>query len=67
MKTNPDPDIAHLTESLARANEAIRQLREAGSDLHVELVNARHRLRLLGYSSDLPGEQAIKRWGKLTQ
>lgn len=61
-------DVAHLTESLARANDAIRQLREAGSDLHVELINARHRLRMLGNGThDLPGNAAIKRWRKLTK
>lgn len=61
-------DVAHLTESLARANDAIRQLRETGSDLHTELVNARYRLQMLGNgTNDLPGNAAIKRWCKLTK
>lgn len=60
--------LAHVTESLARANDALRQLREAGSDLHCELVAARHKLRLAGFTSDqdLPGNAAIKQWSKLT-
>lgn len=66
--SNPELDIAHLTESLAKANDAIRQLREAGSDLHTELVNARYRLQMLGSgTNDLPGNLAIKRWCKLTK
>lgn len=65
MKTKPD--LATVTKHLAEAHELIRQLREAGSDLHTELVNARYRLRTLGYVRDLPGDQAMKRWGKLTQ
>ena len=61
-------NVAHLTESLARANDAIRQLREAGHELHSELLNARHRLRMLGNgTNDLPGNAAIKRWCKLTK
>lgn len=61
-------DVAHLTESLAKANDAIRQLREAGSDLHTELLNARYRLRILGYeANDLPGNLAIKRWCELAK
>lgn len=62
-----ESQLAHLTESIARANDTIRQLREAGCDLHSELGTARHRLRLLGYVRDLPGEQAMKRWCHLTK
>ena len=61
-------DVAHLTESLARANDAIRQLREAGHELHAELVNARYRLQMLGSgTNDLSGNLAIKRWCRLTK
>lgn len=57
-----------LERQLAEAHELIRQLREAGSDLHTELVNARYRLRMLGSGThDLPGNAAMKRWCKLTQ
>lgn len=71
----PTPTVAelqrqldHVTECLARANDALRQLREAGHDLHSELVAARHRLRLAGFTNDrdLPGTNAMKRWDKLT-
>lgn len=55
-----------MERQLFEANELIRQLREAGSDLHAELITARHRLRLCRYANNLPGEQAMKRWGKLT-
>lgn len=57
-----------MERQLSEANDAIRQLREAGSDLHAELVNARYRLHMLGSGTDdLPGNAAIKRWCKLTQ
>lgn len=65
MKTNPD--LATVTKQLAEAQELIRQLRDAGHHLNAELINARYRLKTLGYVRDLPGEQAMKRWGKLTQ
>lgn len=60
-------DVASVERQLSEAHELIRQLREAGCDLHTELVNARYRLKTLGYVRDLPGEQEMKRWEKLTQ
>lgn len=63
----PCTDVTSAAKHLAEARDLIRQLREAGSDLRTELVNARYRLKLLGCARDLPGEQAIKRWCKLTK
>lgn len=61
-------DVASVERQLSEANELIRQLREAGSDLHAELTTARYRLRMLGSGTcDLPGNAAMKRWGKLAK
>lgn len=66
MKTKPD--LATVTKQLAEAQELIRQLREAGCDLHSELVTARYRLRTLGSGAyDLPGSAEMKRWERLTK
>ena len=61
-------DVASVERQLSEATDTIRQLREAGSDLRTELLNARYRLQMLGSgTNDLPGNLAIKRWCRLTK